>query len=156
MGNLISILQGRTYNGYMSLCAAINRTLDGGVDLVDPDVFGKLEEGELEECLKGDGGVPCPMMKERHQCLQSETAITRNSLLFPKKIILFSDASSVLHSKFGGSVSKLIESGEKSAQKLLSIIGQEFDCFRDEATLKDGTRVSFYKRAQGKDFPNYF
>ncbi len=62
----------------------------------------------------------------------------------------------MLHSKFGGSVSKLIESGEKSAQKLLSIIGQEFDCFRDEATLKDGTRVSFYKRAQGKDFPNYF
>ena len=87
MGNLISILQGRTYNGYMSLCAAINRTLDGGVDLVDPDVFGKLEEGELEECLKGDGGVPCPMMKERHQCLQSETQLLAILRYFPKKKI---------------------------------------------------------------------
>ena len=62
--------QGSTYNGYLSLCAAINRTLDSGVKLTDPEVYGKLTESELDAYLMGDNGVPCPLIDLRIECLK--------------------------------------------------------------------------------------
>ncbi len=63
-------MQGTKYNGYLSLCAAINRTLSSGVDITDPRTYGKLTEEELGRHLVGDGGVPCPMIPERLRCLK--------------------------------------------------------------------------------------
>ncbi len=46
----------------------------------------------------------------------------------------------MLQEKYDGSVTKLIRSGEKSAEKLLDVIVGDFECFRDFATLSDGTQ----------------
>ncbi len=54
----------------MSLCAALNRTLDRGINLTDPSAFGEVGERDLNSYLMGDEAVPCPMVKERFECLQ--------------------------------------------------------------------------------------
>ena len=54
----------------------------------------------------------------------------------------------MLRKKYSGSVVKLIESADRSAQRLLQILTTDFECFKDSVTLPDGTQVSFYKRAQ--------
>ena len=53
----------------MSMCAAINRTLEKGVPLTDPKFYGKITEGDLNRYFMGDNDVPCPMIKQRVQCL---------------------------------------------------------------------------------------
>ena len=54
--------------------------------------------------------------------------------------------------KFSNSVVQLIESCERNAQRLLTLLTTESDCFKDEALLEDGDRapvkVTLYKRAQ--------
>lgn len=64
------------------------------------------------------------------------------------KILLFSEVASVLRDKYDGSAWRLLQKADKSAQKLLTLVTQDFPCFRDEASLDDGTRVAIYKRAQ--------
>ena len=63
------IFQGKTQNGYMSMCAAINRTLEQGIPLTDPGFYGKITEEELEKYFIGDDNVSCPMIKQRVECL---------------------------------------------------------------------------------------
>lgn len=48
---------------------------------------------------------------------------------------------------FSGSFSECIKQCEKSAERLLKLIVEDFPCFRDEAVYKN-KKVSFYKRAQ--------
>ncbi len=61
--------KGKTYTGYMSLVAALGRTLDLDVPLTSPDFYGKISEEKLNEYLIGDNGVPCPLLKDRLRCL---------------------------------------------------------------------------------------
>jgi hypothetical protein len=61
--------KGKTYTGYMSLVAAVDRTLDLGVPLTSPDFYGKISVEKLNDYLIGDEGVPCPLLKERLRCL---------------------------------------------------------------------------------------
>lgn len=49
--------------------------------------------------------------------------------------------------KFGGTFKNCVLQAENSATKLLDIVVENFECFRDEADYK-GYRVSLYKRAQ--------
>ena len=55
--------------GYMSMTAAISRTLDSGVALTSPDFYADITEEKLNGFLMGDQQVPCPLIKERVQCL---------------------------------------------------------------------------------------
>ena len=64
------------------------------------------------------------------------------------------EVASVLNSKFGGSPSNIFKSANGSAQSLLKIITENFECYQDCATLdwltddnKDKV-VTLYKRAQ--------
>ena len=66
--------QNTTHTGYMSLCAAMNRTLDSGVDLINPEFYAKVDEEKLDEYLKGDNEVSCPLIKERVQCLNGKVS----------------------------------------------------------------------------------
>ena len=66
---LIHNFQGKTQNGYMSMCAAINRTLEQGISLTDPGFYGKITEDELDKYFIGDDNVSCPMIKQRVECL---------------------------------------------------------------------------------------
>ena len=63
------LFQGKTQNGYMSMCAAINRTLEEGIPLTDPEFYGKITETDLDKYFIGDDNVSCPMIKQRVDCL---------------------------------------------------------------------------------------
>ena len=51
------------------MCAAIQRSLEAGIPLTDPAFYKDISEEKLSECLRGDDGVDCPMIKERVECL---------------------------------------------------------------------------------------
>ena len=58
------------------MCAAINRTLEKGIPLTDPDFYGDVTAETLNEYLMGDGGIPCPMIEERVRCLKGKTTVS--------------------------------------------------------------------------------
>ena len=51
------------------MCAAINRSLDSGLPLVDPEFYANITAETLGKALLGDDDVPCPMIQQRVQCL---------------------------------------------------------------------------------------
>lgn len=119
--------KGQRYTGYLSFCAAINRSIDNGVDLVSPEYFKDVTDDKLNSLLMGDNGVPCPMIKERVEILH--------------------DVANVLLTKFDGSFVNCVKGCDKSAQKLISTVLDNFPAFRDIADY-EGRKVSILKRAQ--------
>ncbi|XP_040578644.1 queuosine 5'-phosphate N-glycosylase/hydrolase isoform X2 [Lepeophtheirus salmonis] len=117
----------KKYTGYLALCAAINRTLDKGIQLTNPEFFGSVSLNELSSFLGGDDGVPCPMIQERHSLLKS--------------------ASDKLLSKYNGSFMNCITRCNKSVISLLELIVRDFPAFDDKA-LFHGKKVRLMKRAQ--------
>lgn len=119
-------VQGQT--GYFALCAAINRAMKAGEDITNPKFYGKLNEEDLERILMSDDGqTKAPLIENRVKCLK--------------------EVSEKLLQKYNGNFENCIKQCEKSAQKLLQLIVEEFPCFRDEAVF-EGERVGIYKRAQ--------
>ncbi|XP_013927587.1 PREDICTED: UPF0553 protein C9orf64 homolog [Thamnophis sirtalis] len=119
--------KGKTYSGYWSLCAAINRALDEGTPITSASYFATMTLGQLKHAFRSDTEVPMPLIEERHRVLN--------------------EAGTILLEKFGGSYLTCVKESGKSAQKLLQTIVENFPSFRDEATFQ-GKKVAFYKRAQ--------
>ncbi|XP_069481966.1 queuosine 5'-phosphate N-glycosylase/hydrolase [Ambystoma mexicanum] len=119
--------KGKTYSGYWSLCAAINRALDEGIPFIKASYFSKMTLDELKHILRSDSDEPMPMIEERHQVLN--------------------ETGTILMKVFGGSFLNCVKKSDKSAQKLMQIVVEHFPSFRDEATFQ-GKRVALYKRAQ--------
>ena len=113
----------------MGLVAAVNKALDSGINLTDPQFYADITEDKLNRFLMGEDGVPCALVGERVRCLR--------------------EVADVLKSKFSGSVTVMIEKAANSAECLLDIVTESFPCFCDGAVMEMGqTRVSFHKRAQ--------
>ncbi|ERE80794.1 putative UPF0553 protein C9orf64 like protein [Cricetulus griseus] len=68
-----------------------------------------------------------PLLEERHRILN--------------------ETGKILLEKFGGSFLNCVQKSEKSAQKLMRLVVENFPSYRDEAQF-EGKRISFYKRAQ--------
>ncbi|KAJ8922222.1 hypothetical protein NQ315_004159 [Exocentrus adspersus] len=115
------------YTGYFALCAAINRAQREKVDILNPKFYSVITEEKLSKILRSDTKVTCPLLSERLKCLH--------------------EVGNVLLEKFDGSFENAIKQADGSAIKLLSIIVDNFKCFRDEAVYK-GHKVAIYKRAQ--------
>ncbi|KAG7203309.1 hypothetical protein KM043_010398 [Ampulex compressa] len=114
--------------GYFALCAAIKRAIDEGKPMVDPRYYTVLTRNEAESIFRGDDNeTQIPLIDERVKNLQQ--------------------AGKVLLEKYQGTFVECVKSCAGSAEKLLKLIVNEFDSFRDEAEY-EGHRVSFYKRAQ--------
>ncbi|XP_059513028.1 queuosine 5'-phosphate N-glycosylase/hydrolase isoform X2 [Myotis daubentonii] len=107
--------RGRTYSGYWSLCAAINRALD------------EVSLDQVRHILRSDTDVPMPLIQERHRILN--------------------ETGKILLEKFEGSFLNCVRKSEKSAQKLMHLVVENFPSYRD-VTEFEGKRISFYKRAQ--------
>ena len=129
--------QGSLHTGYMGLVAAVNKALDSGINLTDPQFYGNITEDKLNKLLMGEGGVPCALVGERARCLR--------------------EVSDVLKSWFNGSVTEMIKKAENSAERLLQLVTGKFPCFCDSAVsvgravggqMMAVGRVSFHKRAQ--------
>ncbi|KAJ2722816.1 hypothetical protein GGI07_003071 [Coemansia sp. Benny D115] len=121
---------GTTYRGYWTLCAAINRALNDGLDITDARVYAKITLQELESVFRTDDPrvqEPIPMLKERMLALH--------------------EVGQVLVDRFDGRFANLLAQCQGSAQKLVQTVIDCFPCFRDEHQYKD-QKVCFYKRAQ--------
>ncbi|KAK9455207.1 hypothetical protein V1511DRAFT_488070 [Dipodascopsis uninucleata] len=121
---------GHNWTGYWSLCALVNRALAEGIPITSPS-FWVDQEKCTDELLcyvfRSNNLEKIPMEKERISCIR--------------------EAGEVLTKKFGGSFKNCIERANNSAVELVTIIVENFPCFRDENEYK-GRIVKFYKRAQ--------
>ncbi|KAH1003862.1 queuosine salvage protein [Dendroctonus ponderosae] len=115
------------YSGYYALCAAIKRAIKEGIDILNPNLTATITEEQLRNVLRGDTEVEIPLLPERVRCLH--------------------EVSQILIDKFAGSFRNVVITAENSAKTLLSLIVNNFSCFKDEAVFMDRP-VSFYKRAQ--------
>ncbi|ESO85215.1 hypothetical protein LOTGIDRAFT_195975 [Lottia gigantea] len=118
---------GKEHTGYWSLCAAINRAIDEGVEVTDPNFYATITKEKLAHILRSDTEFDIPLLEERVEVLH--------------------EAGKVLIKKYDGSFINCIKKAEKSAQNLLALIVEEFPAYRDEGEYT-GKQVSFYKRAQ--------
>ena len=104
------------------------RAIRNKIDITNPKYYVNITEAELSEILKSDDGLtPCPLLKERVQCLH--------------------EVGQKLIDNYEGNFANCIKAGNKSAVSLLDLVVKEFPCFRDEAVYM-GQSVSIYKRAQ--------
>nr|CAD7403361.1 unnamed protein product [Timema poppensis] len=118
---------GRKYTGYFALCAAINRAIQEGVQITDPNYYCNVSVEQLTHILRSDTAMPAPMIKERVSNLH--------------------EVGKILVNKYKGSFVNCLEQADNSAQKLLELIITDFPCYRDEADYQ-GHKVALYKRAQ--------
>lgn len=114
--------------GYFAFCAAVNRAIDEGKPMWDPKYYSQLTRQDVENIFRGDDGeTGIPLIQERIKGLHQ--------------------AGNVLLDKYQGTFVECIKSCDGSAEKLLKLIVDEFESYRDEADY-EGHRISIYKRAQ--------
>ncbi|XP_068101243.1 queuosine 5'-phosphate N-glycosylase/hydrolase-like isoform X2 [Hyperolius riggenbachi] len=119
--------KGKTYSGYWSFCAAINRALDEGIPITTPSYYSKMTLEQLQHVFRSDTDVPMTMIETRLEILHQ----TGNTLM----------------EKFGGSFLNCVKKSQKSAVKLMQLVVENFPSYRDEGVFQ-GQKVSIYKRAQ--------
>ncbi|VUZ48381.1 unnamed protein product [Hymenolepis diminuta] len=115
------------HTGYPALCAAINRAIDNGINLVDPKVLVSLTRSNLESIFKSASSSSIPLLDERLEILHTN--------------------GHILLEQFGGCFTNCIKACDGSAVKLIQLVCEKFPSFRDEATYK-GQKVLLYKRVQ--------
>ncbi|KAM7535460.1 hypothetical protein Aperf_G00000102985 [Anoplocephala perfoliata] len=115
------------HTGYPALCAAINRAIENGINLVDPKVLVGLTKADLEGIFQSATASPIPLLDERLEILHTN--------------------GKVLLEEFDGCFTKCIEACNCSAAKLIQLVCDKFPSFRDQAVYK-GQKVLFYKRVQ--------
>lgn len=118
---------GAAYTGYWALCAAVNRALDRGIPITSASYYATVTLDQVRDIFRSDTAVPMPLLEERHRILN--------------------ETGKILLEKFGGSFLNCVQRSEKSAQKLMHLVVENFPSYRDE-TQFEGKRISFYKRAQ--------
>jgi hypothetical protein len=117
--------EGRRYNGYAALAAALTRALKTGVPLTDAAFLANIDDAQLATILAGEYTIP--LLSERAANLR--------------------EVGRVLQSRYDGQFRALIDDARGSAIALVRRIVEEFSSFRDVASYA-GETVYFYKRAQ--------
>jgi hypothetical protein len=117
--------EGRTFDGYWALAAALRRALDEGVPLLDADWLTALERETVATLLQGDSSVP--LLDERTGCLR--------------------EVGFALRRDFAGSFENAVARCEGSAATLVELVAHHFPSFDDRARYA-GVEVHFFKRAQ--------
>ncbi|KAM6518375.1 hypothetical protein FSOLCH5_007144 [Fusarium solani] len=123
--------RGRRWTGYWSLVAALQRALDEGIPITDPFYWQNEDECTLESLkhvFRSCTEEEIPLLQERLDCLR--------------------EAGQVLDQNYGGSIPELIYAADGSAARLVNLLAQDFDCFRDEHRFEDGKMIRLMKRAQ--------
>ncbi|KFV44452.1 UPF0553 protein C9orf64, partial [Gavia stellata] len=98
-----------------------------GIPITSASYFATMTLDQVRHVFRSDTEVPIPLIEERHRVLN--------------------ESGTVLLEKFGGSFLTCVKMSERSAQKLLHLVLQNFPSYRDEAVFEK-KKVSFYKRAQ--------
>ncbi|TGZ70698.1 hypothetical protein CRM22_003057 [Opisthorchis felineus] len=117
----------KVHTGYWALCAAVNRAVEEGFDLLDPNTYQHITEAQLKRILRSVGNVEIPLFTERLRLLR--------------------ESGKTLVRDFGGSFKNVVRMCEGSAFKLLDMLCEHFPSFKDTA-IYESQQVSFLKRAQ--------
>lgn len=97
------------------------------MNILNPNFYSTITKEQLKQVLRSDTSTEIPLLQERVNCLH--------------------EVGSSLLENFDGSFRNCVTKAGKSAISLLSLIIDNFNCFRDEAVYK-GHKVAIYKRAQ--------
>lgn len=117
--------EGKRYNGYLALAAALTRAMNAGIPLTDASYLTMMDEPTLATILTGEHTIP----------------------LLPQRVANLREAGNVLLDRYQGQFSGLIRAANGSAVQLVSRVVHEFPSFNDVA-IYEGRRVCFHKRAQ--------
>ncbi|KAL5014040.1 hypothetical protein ScPMuIL_008310 [Solemya velum] len=119
--------KGKQHSGYWSLAAALNRALDEGIPITDPSYYASISREDFLKVFRSDSEYDMPMLDERLEVLR--------------------EAGKVLLQKYDGSFVNCIRHCEKSAQRLIKLVVNDFPSYRDMLEY-NGKKVSFLKRVQ--------
>ncbi|XP_029170421.1 queuosine salvage protein-like isoform X2 [Nylanderia fulva] len=111
--------------GYIGLCIAIKRAIDEGKPIWDPNYYTKMTQSDLEYILRGDDDeTSIPLIQERFTILRK--------------------VGEILLDKYDGTFVECVKAAEYDADKLLKLLFDEFESYRDEAEfegLKDTQKM---------------
>ncbi|KAH8872059.1 Queuosine salvage protein [Schistosoma japonicum] len=100
--NFEVLYRNKTYTGYWALCAAINRALDEGPDILNPKVYQSMTVEQLRHIFRSHTAESIPLFDERLNTLK--------------------DAGKTLLEHFNGSFKNALFSCDNSAAKLLKLL----------------------------------
>ncbi|KAI2632519.1 hypothetical protein GGS26DRAFT_79968 [Hypomontagnella submonticulosa] len=122
----------KTWTGYWSLVASLQRALDEDIPITDPHFWQNEEECNLESLrhvFRSCTDEEIPLLEARLSCLR--------------------EAGQVLYERYNCSFVKCIEAANKSAAGLVNLLARDFDCFRDEFRFEGRRKpIRLLKRAQ--------
>ncbi|CAH8855029.1 unnamed protein product [Trichobilharzia szidati] len=121
------LYKGKVYTGYWALCAAVNRAMDEGIDILNPTVYQNISDEQLKHIFR--------------------SCTTESIPLFHERLVALQNAGKTLLENFSGAFKNVLIECDKSASKLLTLLCDYFPNFRDYTVYK-GKNVSFMKRAQ--------
>ncbi|VDQ07961.1 unnamed protein product [Trichobilharzia regenti] len=121
------LYKGNVYTGYWALCAAVNRAMDEGIDILNPTVYQNISDEQLKHIFR--------------------SCTTESIPLFHERLVALQNAGKTLLENFSGAFKNVLIKCDKSASKLLTLLCDYFPNFRDYTVYK-GKNVSFMKRAQ--------
>ncbi|CAI5447469.1 unnamed protein product [Caenorhabditis angaria] len=98
------------YTGYYAGCAALNRALDSGINVLDAKWMAEVGLEEIDRVFKSDSGHSIPLLEERVKAINN--------------------SGQILLQKFDGYFYNAILAAQKSAQNLLEIIVENFESFQ--------------------------
>lgn len=87
-----------------------------GIPITSASYFATMTLDQVKNVFRSDTEEPIPLIEERHRVLN--------------------ESGTVLLEKFGGSFLTCVKSSEKSAQKLLRLVLENFPSYRDEAVYE--------------------
>ncbi|EDO34709.1 predicted protein [Nematostella vectensis] len=119
--------KGKDFQGYWALCAGINRAIEEGIHLTSPSYYRNITIDDLKHIFRSETSTEMPLLEERAKNLR--------------------ETGNILAQTFQNSFAHMILLANKSAKLLLSMVINNFDCFRDDGDFCN-QKVSFYKRAQ--------
>ncbi|XP_029170420.1 queuosine salvage protein-like isoform X1 [Nylanderia fulva] len=113
--------------GYIGLCIAIKRAIDEGKPIWDPNYYTKMTQSDLEYILRGDDDeTSIPLIQERFTILRK--------------------VGEILLDKYDGTFVECVKAAEYDADKLLKLLFDEFESYRDEAEF-EGLKVRLHSKA---------
>ncbi|KKY38041.1 putative upf0553 protein c [Diaporthe ampelina] len=128
----------RTWTGYWSLVAALQRALDEDIPMTSSDFWQSEDECTLDllkHVFRSTTDEEIPLLEERLACLQSTSVVER---LYAGVI-----------TKYSCSFTNCIKAANGSAAGLVNLLADDFACFRDEAKFEGRRKpVRFLKRPQ--------
>ncbi|KAL6445360.1 hypothetical protein ACFW04_002279 [Cataglyphis niger] len=115
-------------HGFLGLCNAMKKLMDKNIPIWIPQCYSKITETEFEYMFQGDDEkVTIPFIHERVKILH--------------------EVGKVLLKKYKGSFTECIKASENNGNKLVKLLFNEFESYRDEVEY-EGLKVRFCNKAR--------